>query len=320
MQCKKCGKVVQEGNRFCTNCGAPMPKVEWGNVNEEKQRSQNLIIKMIIALVIIGILIIAIFIIPMVLKDRATQNKKMENDQSLVTTEEVSTGDTDSMSSQKETTVEKEDTETVVKADIDGVNQQIVEVTGTVGVIDEVWSLELETPQSVYVRNSSGSAQLFPSVSLICLTSSSPNDKYNFSDYSGWRVSANGSLTIADGKICLIVGDLISLSAPDVHTEKAYESKEKIQHQQSSQSDYILPDSSSRYLTAADVAGLSEYELEIARNEIYARHGYIFNDKDLRNYFNSKSWYHPTVSSSDFTSSMLSDIEDKNIKLIKSYE
>ena len=38
-------------------------------------------------------------------------------------------------------------------------------------------------------------------------------------------------------------------------------------------SDYVIPDSSTRYLTNTDLTGLSEWQMRIARNEIYARHG-----------------------------------------------
>ena len=34
-------------------------------------------------------------------------------------------------------------------------------------------------------------------------------------------------------------------------------------------------------------------ELEIMRNEIYARHGWVFNRRDLQDYFGRQSWYQP---------------------------
>lgn len=84
--------------------------------------------------------------------------------------------------------------------------------------------------------------------------------------------------------------------------------------------DYVLPDSSSRYLTDSDVRNLSSYQLMIARNEIYARHGRKFNDSGLQAYFNSKSWYKGTVEPEDFSTSVFNDYEIKNIDLILSYE
>ena len=83
---------------------------------------------------------------------------------------------------------------------------------------------------------------------------------------------------------------------------------------------YVLPDSSSRYLSESEVSGLSKDQLMYARNEIFARHGYIFQDAGLRQYFEGKSWYSPAVSPAQFTSSMLSAVEQANIKLIQKYE
>ena len=85
-------------------------------------------------------------------------------------------------------------------------------------------------------------------------------------------------------------------------------------------SDYIFPDSDSRYLTDADVSGLSKYQLMIARNEIYARHGWIFQNEELYAYFSSKSWYHGTTLPKDFSPSVLNEYEKANIALILSYE
>lgn len=74
---------------------------------------------------------------------------------------------------------------------------------------------------------------------------------------------------------------------------------------------------SERLLTEEDLAGLSPYELKIMRNEIFARHGYIFKTKDMAEYFNAQSWYTPL--SSDVADD-LSEIEKANIMFIKSHE
>lgn len=84
--------------------------------------------------------------------------------------------------------------------------------------------------------------------------------------------------------------------------------------------DYVIPDSSTSYLTESDLYGLSKEQLSIARNEIYARNGRLFQDQDLQNYFNSKSWYHGFVAPEDFTLDMLNNYEYDNINLIASYE
>lgn len=88
--------------------------------------------------------------------------------------------------------------------------------------------------------------------------------------------------------------------------------------------EFIFYDSSVRYLSEAELVGLSDYELRIARNEIYARHGRIFNSVDLSDEFNSKSWYEETVPAERFdyayAQKVFNEIEITNIDLIQAYE
>ena len=49
-------------------------------------------------------------------------------------------------------------------------------------------------------------------------------------------------------------------------------------------SEYILPDSDTDYITEDELNDLDDEELRYATNEIYARHGYIFEDKELNKY------------------------------------
>ncbi len=85
--------------------------------------------------------------------------------------------------------------------------------------------------------------------------------------------------------------------------------------------EYIFPDSDSRYLAEEEVKGVETDKLRIARNEIFARHGYIFNDEELSQYFNNMSWYQGTVSSEEFNmDAVLNDFEKKNIELIEEIE
>lgn len=86
-------------------------------------------------------------------------------------------------------------------------------------------------------------------------------------------------------------------------------------------SDFVLPNSSSEYLSMDDLDGLTKNECRIARNEVYARHGRKFKDESLRDYFNQFDWYEPTIDPDDFNDkAMLSEIERKNLDLILEYE
>jgi len=85
-------------------------------------------------------------------------------------------------------------------------------------------------------------------------------------------------------------------------------------------SEYILPDSNSKYLTLEDLSGFSSDKCKIARNEIYARHGRIFSDENLQQYFESLSWYQGLYSADEFDESWLNEYETANRDLIIQYE
>lgn len=87
-----------------------------------------------------------------------------------------------------------------------------------------------------------------------------------------------------------------------------------------SSSDYILPDSSDSYISDKDLEKLTDDQITLARNEIYARHGRKFNDQTLQNYFNSKSWYHGTVDPDAFDDSVFNQYERANIDKIVEYQ
>ena len=81
---------------------------------------------------------------------------------------------------------------------------------------------------------------------------------------------------------------------------------------------YILPTSNSEYLTEDDLRLYDEYYLRLARNEIYARHGYRFKDQGLQYYFNARSWYNPTTD--NVPESQLNEYEKANLDLILGME
>lgn len=85
-------------------------------------------------------------------------------------------------------------------------------------------------------------------------------------------------------------------------------------------SEYIIPDSNSRYLTESDISGLSLQQLNYAKNEIYARRGRKFDSVELQEYFGSKSWYRGTIEPSQFTNDVLNDYEIKNADLLSARE
>lgn len=77
-----------------------------------------------------------------------------------------------------------------------------------------------------------------------------------------------------------------------------------------------MPDSDQRVYSEDELLYLSSDDIQMAINEIYARHGRKFDDKSIQEYFNSKSWYWGTVEPDDFSDSVLSDVEKRNLQLL----
>lgn len=84
--------------------------------------------------------------------------------------------------------------------------------------------------------------------------------------------------------------------------------------------EYILVGSNSRYILKSELQEFTAEQCRLARNEIYARHGRRFEDESLRDYFNSKSWYTPTIDPNEFEESLLNPYEIANRDLIVEYE
>lgn len=83
---------------------------------------------------------------------------------------------------------------------------------------------------------------------------------------------------------------------------------------------YLLSDSATRLYTRSELEPLSDCELYVARNEIFARHGRMFVNEDLQKHFDGKSWYSPQYAPEEFDRFMLSDIEKRNAELIQQIE
>lgn len=116
-------------------------------------------------------------------------------------------------------------------------------------------------------------------------------------------------VNIYTGKGTDILENPIDIMNPPATTSYNYQSSE-----------YLLPDSDSRYINGSDIRAMTSEELRLARNEIYARHGRMFKDQALQNYFNSCSWYIASIRPEDFNEDWLNEVEKANAKFIKQFE
>jgi hypothetical protein len=80
---------------------------------------------------------------------------------------------------------------------------------------------------------------------------------------------------------------------------------------------YLLPATSQRIISDNDLQRFSKKDVQLIRNEIYARHGRPFVTPWIREYFQSKPWYRVNPRFSD---NLLSDIEKTNVQVIVAYE
>ena len=77
----------------------------------------------------------------------------------------------------------------------------------------------------------------------------------------------------------------------------------------------VLPFSDDRPLTDSDVRYFDDTLLRLARNEIFARHGYRFNSADLQQFYGARSWYTPV--GQDVS---LSALEQANVEFLRQRE
>lgn len=71
-----------------------------------------------------------------------------------------------------------------------------------------------------------------------------------------------------------------------------------------------------RYYTKEEFESEPMLVIHLAKNEIYARHGYIFTNEDLYNYFMGCIWYNPTCYGTNFDDSIFNEYEKANLEIL----
>lgn len=84
--------------------------------------------------------------------------------------------------------------------------------------------------------------------------------------------------------------------------------------------EYVFPTSSILPLKKETLEFMSDNDLWIARNEIYARHGRQFDNEYLQRYFERCSWYEGSIPAKEFQESVLNQTEKDNLQLLVSAE
>lgn len=100
-------------------------------------------------------------------------------------------------------------------------------------------------------------------------------------------------------------------------SQSSEEEKEEESNDESSAPGYSYSNSS--YLSEDTVKNMSSSEVDLAINEIYARHGLIFTNPELDSYFRSQDWYTPRYTISEFDMGVLNEYEEANFNLLLRY-
>ncbi|MEQ8475076.1 YARHG domain-containing protein [Fulvivirga sp.] len=112
-------------------------------------------------------------------------------------------------------------------------------------------------------------------------------------------------------------GELVGTWSPYKNTvsSKQYRLMRRVFRYEPSNGDF--PMASTQYLDVPDVENFLPEEIELIRNEIYARHGYSFQNLKIRRIFDAKDWYIPMAID---IRDQLTELEAHNIDLLYNYE
>lgn len=82
-----------------------------------------------------------------------------------------------------------------------------------------------------------------------------------------------------------------------------------------------FPQASERVLRKKELKRMKKKDLQLMRDEVYARHGFVFKDRKVNAYFGQQVWYKPLRKTRKFRKikRAMTDIEKKNVKRIERY-
>ena len=130
-----------------------------------------------------------------------------------------------------------------------------------------------------------------------------------------------GKMVSDSAVFCKYCGNKIEYSSNADYRHNANNSSNSINSTASgSSADYILANSDKRIVSREELMKLTQEQVRMACNELYARHGRKFLDANIQAYFNSKSWYIGTIEPEAFDEAVFNEYEQKNKDTIVMYE
>ena len=326
MYCRKCGNELQDDWKVCPNCGEPVNDVGRNSENFVNKTEEPKLPKRtkfyrkwpfwIIVLVICAI-------VAFLLLNMMGQNKDISNDEEI----QVKTEKTEEKEVEPVTDFSDQDFSTLLgKTEADLGNSGLIENedTGEYSALEGNLLVKIKDGEvnEIIITGDEKTAPVFDSVALgttgdeakTRLTPDYPESQDITDGFKLLNLDTKGSVecTLTDNKVTKI--RYVQLSDEEIQTFNAAK-EEKLR------AEYIFPDSDKKYLSEDEIRTKTVDEMIIGRNEIFARHGYIFTDENLKNHFEGTSWYKGTIPAEQFNSDQVfNDFEKKNVELIKRVE
>ena len=136
-----------------------------------------------------------------------------------------------------------------------------------------------------------------------------------------------GTNAVKGDTVKLIVSNGAKKSDDSGSSSESESSRES--SRESSESSYMVADydpfdtfglgASYHYISRSDIEGMSLDEIQLAINEIYARHGYEFTEEPYASHFNAIPQYHPDHNKMTITEKRINKYEDANLKIMGAY-
>lgn len=328
MFCEKCGSELQDDWKICPNCGEPVPEEKEENITEQsrevltdnkaentehfgdsatqstyvsnnKKNNKGIIVGVVVALIVIGV---AFFFL------LGKKDKKVDVPKE------------DKKTETEETDFSKQDLEELIGKTAEDVKKTGLVEMGDSGEFEGLSgsiTVRIEDGQVNYIAITGDKTKtpLFHGVSL-GMTEEEANSKLVDTYAQASNQTDNMRVYNSDKKASVYLG--FTDGKVDSIT---YRPMEDTEGQNDQAQEYIFPDSDKKYLSEDEVRSVDASQLSLGRNEIFARHGYIFKDDSINQYFAGKSWYQGTVPADQFDmDSVFNDFEKKNVELIKKVE
>lgn len=348
MFCTKCGKEVSDNAKFCNGCGNPIVRPEGPQKpvrpetpapepmpKENQKKSGKGWIVLVIVLTVLAALAAGWFFVGKDLVEEKffskENSKEVDDDEDVVDEEETTGDDTEEVDVDKilkkytryMTRTYGEDTAGMtINLVEDEIPEYLVYIKGAAGDFIAILQYRDGAVEEVMAQSKVAAVQYIEGRGKFFFETNETDGTAT----TLYELDEDGFCTEIGSCAVTSKGYFVENSVVTEADYNKYIRKYEVIDQRLgtrvnvSTADYVLPDSSTRYLTKADLEGLTKDECRIARNEIYARYGRKFNDEALQAYFNAKSWYKPTMEADAFKEDMLNKYEVANRDLIVEYE